>query len=98
VCHDALAVVPENVPRPYCAPPWGLDDWRSLLPGGSMVIFPTIRRPTPDNGVFLATLVPSHGHAPIVDWPSYSPDPVSFELTPAGCRPLDGTNPTPPPS
>jgi hypothetical protein len=39
--------------------------------------------------MFTERLTPRVGHAPIVDWPDYKPDPVSFELAPTGCRPIN---------
>ncbi len=86
ICNGALAIVPDRSPKPFCGPA-GLDDWLALPPAGSVFLYPTIDRPIPAEGTFTERLVPNFGHAPIVDWPAYILDPVSFELTSTGCRP-----------
>jgi len=84
ICNGALRVVDEYAPRPSCAP---LDaSWASLAAGDSMVVFPTIPRPIPEEGVFSEGLLPNLGHAPDSSWRTHILNPVSFRLAPAGCN------------
>lgn len=86
-CGDALAIVPDNAPRPYCEPPSGSGNWSSLDPGGSGFLYATLPRDLSVLGIFTVTLTPLRVGEPIADWPAYVPDPISFELTSTGCQP-----------
>ena len=85
MCNGALAIVPDGSPRPFCGASQQ-DDWLTLPPGGSILFYPTIARPTQLEGTFTERLIPNLGHAPMLDWPPYIPDPVSFDLSSTGCR------------
>jgi hypothetical protein len=83
ICNGALRVIDAHSPRPPCAP---LDaSWASLAARDSMVVFPTILRPNPAEGVFFEELLPNFGHAPDPSWLSYVPNAVSFQLAETGC-------------
>jgi hypothetical protein len=88
VCQDAVTIVPNNAPRPNCKPPWGFDDWSPLPPGGSGFLYVTLPRDLSVSGIFTQRVVAAQGHESIYDWPTYLTDPISFELTPTGCRPV----------
>ena len=86
--NGALVIIPRCTPELFCAPPQSAD-WQSLPPGGTILVYPTVDRPIPANGIFSQSLSLGLGEAPDPSWSPYTPKSVSFELTPAGCRPLD---------
>jgi hypothetical protein len=90
-CNGALTIVPENTPTPFC----GSADWLSLPASASAPVYPMIERPMAANGIFVERLLPYLGHAPDPSWLAYTPNPVAFELTPTGCRPIDATQAPP---
>lgn len=85
-CSGGLAVVRDGSPKPYCERIGDLS-WTSLPPGGSVSLYPTIALPTPIHGTFTAQLLPNIGHAPLLDWPTYRPNPVAFKLDTSICSP-----------
>jgi hypothetical protein len=87
VCNGALRIVEAGATKPPC---WPLDaTWTVVQGEASLVVYPTLPEPGGD-GVFSQQLLPQLGHAPDDSWRMYVPDAVSFEITPAGCRPLSG--------
>jgi hypothetical protein len=87
LCHDGLAILSEDSSKPFCDY-LGLVDWGPLPPGGSIHLYPFLGGPFPEAGTFTYQLMP-RVHAPIVNWPDYTPNTVSFELAVGDCRPLD---------
>jgi hypothetical protein len=80
-CHGSVWIVPDYDFGTFCGPS---DAARlaTLAPGGSALIYPTIRTPA----MFTETFV--FEYPPDASWYTYVPDPVSFELTSSSCHPL----------
>lgn len=91
MCNEGLAVLSEYSARPLCGATGADGDWKPLPPRESIHLYPLRVAHVPTMGTVTDGLLPNVGHAPIVNWPGYVPDPVAFELTPAGCRPVDAT-------
>jgi hypothetical protein len=87
LCHSRLTVLSEDSSKPFCDD-LGVGDWGSLPPGGSIHLYPLLRGPFPEAGTFTYELI-SRNHAPNVNGPDHTTNPVSFELAVPDCRPLE---------
>lgn len=86
-CNGGLALVSQGSREPACER-FGFTGWLPLEPASRVLLYPAIPMPPPGEGSFTERLLPRLGHAPIVYWLRFKPNPVSFELTAAACSPL----------